>query len=191
MTNVIARLFTNPGQNAEGWSELAGAGRAKWIVRQSCHSADRVPVARDRTRLDTPPGRSFRSGPGILSARVKAAVTAFLWLSCCGVAMAQEPSAVAKREISHLFHYLEQSGCEFQRNGTWHGAGKAAGHLKKKYVYLLAKELVPTTEAFIERAASKSSLTGRTYRVRCAGSPAMESRVWFAAELLRTRKPPG
>lgn len=118
-------------------------------------------------------------------------IVAALLLLLSANAPAQEPSAVAKREIAHLFQFLERSGCEFQRNGTWHEPGKASAHLQKKYVYLLAKELVPTAETFIERAASKSSITGRPYRVRCTGHPAIDSRNWFTAELLRTRKPPG
>ena len=115
-------------------------------------------------------------------------IAATLLLLLSAAASAQEPSPAARKEIIHLFQSLEQSGCQFQRNGTWHNATKAAAHLQKKYVYLLAKELVPTTEAFIERAASKSSLSGKPYRVRCTGAADVDSRTWFTAELARWRR---
>ena len=117
-------------------------------------------------------------------------VTAILLLMLCAASTAQEPSRAARKEITHLFDYLEQSGCQFYRNGSWHDAKKAAVHLKKKYVYLLARELSPNAEIFIERAATKSSLTGAAYRVRCAGKPDAASAAWFSSELVRFRKAP-
>lgn len=115
-------------------------------------------------------------------------VVATLLLWCCASAIAREPSAATRKEIAHLFQSLGQSGCQFYRNGSWHDASSAAAHLQKKYVYLLAKQLVPTTEAFIERAASTSSLSGKRYRVRCAQQSDVDSRAWFTAELARWRK---
>lgn len=118
-----------------------------------------------------------------------------LVLSCLLVgaaanAPAQEPSRATHNEITHLFEHLEQSGCEFYRNGSWHDSKKASEHLRKKYVYLLAKELVPSTEAFIERAATKSSLSGKPYRVRCADRIEVQGSAWFDRELARWRNRP-
>ena len=31
-----------------------------------------------------------------------------------------EPSAQVQEEVNFLLAYVEQSGCEFYRNGTWH-----------------------------------------------------------------------
>jgi len=117
-------------------------------------------------------------------------LTAILLLTLCAGVTAQEPSRAARREIAHLFEHLEQSGCQFFRNGSWHEARKAAAHLRKKYVYLLARELSPNAEIFIERAATKSSVTDAAYRVRCAGNPDVPSAAWFSAELVRFRKAP-
>ena len=93
------------------------------------------------------------------------------------------PSAQAKREILGLMDALSTSSCEFQRNGTWHGRDEARKHLQRKYDYLLKKDLVATAEQFIERAASKSSLSGRAYQVRCPGQPAQPAATWFKTRL--------
>jgi Family of unknown function (DUF5329) len=71
--------------------------------------------------------------------------------------MAGEPSAIATKEISHLFECLNFSTCEFNRNGSWYKADKAAAHLNRKYEYLLRRNLVSSAEDFIERAATESS----------------------------------
>ena len=105
-----------------------------------------------------------------------------------GMAVAQDPPAPINKEIESLFSALESSGCEVQRNGSWYGAKRAAEHLRRKYDYLLKKRLVPTTQAFIDRAGSVSSLTGRPYQVRCPGKDVVESKAWFQHQLDRLRK---
>ena len=96
------------------------------------------------------------------------------------------PSAQARAEIAGLMDSLARSGCQFQRNGDWHDAAQARAHLQRKYDYLLKKGLVDTSEQFIQRAASKSSLSGRAYRVKCAGKE-QDAATWFDAQLRRLR----
>lgn len=102
---------------------------------------------------------------------------------------AQETPRQVAGEIESLFAALESSGCEFQRNGRWYAAGRASQHLRRKYDYLRDKGLAPTTAAFIEHAASRSSVSGNAYRVRCPGKPEIDSAAWFRQHLA-TRKPP-
>jgi Family of unknown function (DUF5329) len=102
------------------------------------------------------------------------------------IAQAAEPAAT-KTEIAHLFTTLETSGCQFNRNGSWYGAKEAAGHLTTKYKYLQDKDLVPTAEKFIERAATQSSLSGKAYQIKCADGAAQPSAPWFQAALLKYR----
>lgn len=97
----------------------------------------------------------------------------------------------SNEEIFHLFSYLETSGCEFYRNGSWHTGKDASAHLKKKYQYLLDRKLVSSAESFIERAAKKSSMSGQPYMVRCDKQAAIESGAWFSAELARYRQRSG
>jgi hypothetical protein len=103
-------------------------------------------------------------------------------------AVVAAPSPVAEREIDQLITALGTSGCEFQRNGSWHSAAKAQAHLRKKYAWLRKRDLVHTAEQFIELAGSKSSLTGRAYEVRCSGRPVVASAVWLRARLAQIRR---
>ena len=113
-------------------------------------------------------------------------LTTLCLLAFAGSASAA-PSATAKREIQGLMDALSTSSCEFQRNGTWHGRDEARKHLQRKYDYLLKKNLVDTAEQFIERAASKSSMSGKAYQVRCPGQPAQPAATWFTAKLKTLR----
>ncbi|MET0755008.1 MAG: DUF5329 family protein, partial [Pseudoxanthomonas sp.] len=90
-------------------------------------------------------------------------------LSIAALPALAAPSPAAKKEIAQLMDALSGSGCQFQRNGSWHGAAEARAHLQRKYDYLLKKDKVDTAEQFIERAASQSSMSGRAYRVQCQG----------------------
>ena len=102
------------------------------------------------------------------------------------VARADPPTSV-HIEVNFLLGYLEGSRCEFYRNGTWHDSKAAQAHLRDKYKYLVARNLVNTTEQFIERGATESSLSGQPYQVRCNGGAAVTSSQWLRDELARFR----
>ncbi len=102
---------------------------------------------------------------------------------------AAEP-VTTKTEIAHLFSTLEASNCQFNRNGTWHSAKEASAHLATKYKYLQDKDLVPTAEKFIERAATESSLSGKAYQIKCADGVVQPSASWFQAILWKYRGKP-
>ena len=101
------------------------------------------------------------------------------------------PSATTKTEINHLFAHLKSSGCQFNRNGKWYSAEAASEHLQSKYDYMLKRNMIDSTESFIERAAAGSSTSGKPYLVQCAGSTPVPSEAWFSAELSRLRAKPG
>ena len=96
------------------------------------------------------------------------------------------PSAATRAEIVGLLDALSVSGCRFQRNGSWYDATEARAHLQRKYDYLLKKSQVDTTEQFIERAASRSSMSGCAYRVKCGGTE-QDASAWFELQLIRLR----
>ena len=104
------------------------------------------------------------------------------------IPVAAEPPPAARREIALLFAQLEQSGCRFNRNGTWHNALEAREHLDRKYRYLADRGLADTAEAFIDAGASRSSTSGRPYQVQCAGTAVQDSGPWFRQELSRLRQ---
>ena len=97
-----------------------------------------------------------------------------------------EVSANIKQEITYLFTHLKSSGCEFNRNGSWYKADAAADHLNQKYEYLLGKGYISTTEDFIARAATESSMSHKAYRVKC-GATETNSATWFKEVLSKYR----
>jgi len=110
----------------------------------------------------------------------------FLLSGCFTAAQAAE-SATTKAEITHLFTVLETSNCQFNRNGSWHDAKDAAAHLHTKYQYLQNLNLVPSTEKFIDRAATESSFSNKAYQIKCADNVVQRSAPWFTAALLKYR----
>lgn len=115
--------------------------------------------------------------------------SAVLLGACMAVApcvMAQQ-SPRTKQEITHLLDAVGHPGCKFERNGTWHDPQAARSHLQDKYNYLEKKHLVSSAEDFIKGAATASSMSGRAYRVRCDGGPAVDSGPWLTDELRRYR----
>ena len=102
--------------------------------------------------------------------------------------MAGEPSVIAKKESSHLLEYLNSSTCEFNRNGSWYKADKAAAHLNRKYEYLIQIGRISSAEDFIERAATESSMSGKPYLVKCSNGSPVTSNSWFKEELAKYRR---
>lgn len=96
----------------------------------------------------------------------------------------------ARVEIDFLLSRLAASGCQFSRNGTWYTAAEAQAHLRRKLDYLVNKGAVASAEQFIECAASKSSVSGQAYQVRCAGNPPLPSGTWLYDELKLLRSAP-
>lgn len=90
-------------------------------------------------------------------------------------------------EINFLLGYLEGSDCQFYRNGSWYDSRAAQKHLREKYTYMMARTQIADTEYFIEKAASKSSLSGKEYAVKCNGGEPVSSSQWLREELERLR----
>ncbi|WP_232207608.1 DUF5329 domain-containing protein [Pseudoxanthomonas sp. J35] len=95
---------------------------------------------------------------------------------------------VAAAEIQALIARIGDSACRFQRNGRWHEADEAQSHLQRKYDWARRRGMSGDAEAFIGRAASRSSLTGRPYKVACAGQPERDAGDWFRAQLRELRQ---
>lgn len=112
------------------------------------------------------------------------ALGALAWTGTAGA----EPPAQAQREIRSLMDALPASGCRFQRNGKWYDGAAARDHLQRKYDYLLRRGLVDSPEQFIERAASRSSVSGKAYRVACPGQPERTAAEWFGERLQGLRR---
>lgn len=131
--------------------------------------------------------KTLHSDPCRLTRRSAAAALALLGLLAT-VPVRAAPALSMPMEVNFLLGYVEGSGCDFQRNGSWYTAQEAQGHLCDKFNYLTARNRLETTEQFIEGAATESSLSGRPYMLRCAGGPVISSHQWLSDELLRLRK---
>ena len=120
-----------------------------------------------------------------------AVALAALW-SAASVLAAGAPAVRTPpaKEIGQLIAALGDSGCQFQRNGSWHDARAAQTHLQRKYDWLLERKPQLSAEEFIELGASRSSMSGRPYQVRCPGKPQQPSAQWLRARLLELRARP-
>jgi hypothetical protein len=107
------------------------------------------------------------------------------------VAMVHVPIAVAsaptapQSEVEYLLGFIGMSGCEFFRNGSWHDSKAAQAHLRYKYEALASH--INSAEEFIEKAATKSSLSGQAYAVRCNDGPTIPNSQWLLEALARYR----
>jgi hypothetical protein len=118
---------------------------------------------------------------------MKAALVLLIFLIST-TAFGAELTPDAKNEIAYLFSHMETSGCEFNRNDSWHNATDASAHIQKKYQYLIKWDMLSSAESFIAGAATQSSITGQAYLVRCPGAPVIESSSWFRAALEKYRQ---
>jgi Family of unknown function (DUF5329) len=73
--------------------------------------------------------------------------------------------ASENEEIQYLLSFIGASDCIFIRNGDEHPSKEASEHLEMKYNHV--KKRIQTAEDFIDKIASKSSLSRRQYTVRC------------------------
>ncbi|AZC70170.1 DUF5329 domain-containing protein [Pseudomonas chlororaphis] len=117
------------------------------------------------------------------------------WLMAAGIGVLAVVSSAqaqttpqAAQEIKGLLDFVEHSQCQFVRNGTEYPAPQARQHLEKKLNYLEGKNMVSSAEDFIDLAATKSSMSGKAYEVRCPGGSQPAS-SWLKEELQRQRQP--
>jgi hypothetical protein len=100
---------------------------------------------------------------------------------------AETASTPVRLEINSLLDRLQSSGCQFNRNGTWYMASDAKAHLLNKLEYLEKRASVQSTEQFIDLAATRSSVSGVPYQVRCGNTAPVDSKLWLSIELEAVR----
>lgn len=89
-------------------------------------------------------------------------------------------NASENEEIEYLLSYTAASNCIFIRNGKEHPATEAREHLEMKYNHV--KRHIKTAEDFIDKIASKSSLSRKEYAIRCDGVQ-QQARLWLTQVL--------
>jgi len=91
-----------------------------------------------------------------------------------------------RHEVLHLLDFLRNSDCAMERNGKRYESEDAYSHVRRKYEYFRGE--IRTSEDFIEYSASKSTMSGKYYRVFCKDEPAVLTRDWFLEELRSYRE---
>ena len=89
-------------------------------------------------------------------------------------------------EIDYLLSTIGSSECVFVRNGKRHTAEKAEQHLRMKYNR--GRRYATSTEAFIDRLASKSSMTRKLYIIECPGAEPEPTGAWLTQRLEEKRR---
>lgn len=84
-------------------------------------------------------------------------------------------------EIDYLLRSIGASSCTFVRNGERHAAPEAESHLRMKYQR--GRHYATSAELFIERLASRSSLTREPYWVECPGMDPVMTSAWLTKRL--------
>jgi hypothetical protein len=95
-------------------------------------------------------------------------------------------SPATQLEIDHLLNFIRSSSCTIDRNGKTYVAVKAISHIEKKYAYF--EDEIKTTEDFIELSATKSTMSGKYYTVRCGDGEQIKTQEWLMQELKSLRE---
>ena len=121
-----------------------------------------------------------------MNVRLATMLGLMLGLSFMPLAQAK-PTEIAQIEINYLLGFIEVSGCEFYRNGSWYDSKKAQSHLRSKYEALVSRNLINTAEDFIDLGASASSMSGKPYEIRCGECKPVTTGPWLHDVLTRYR----
>ena len=106
-----------------------------------------------------------------------------LAISFAGVVRA---GSAADVEIDALIARVGQArDVVFIRNGSEHTASEAAAHLQRKRA--AAHVVFSSAERFIDLVGTRSSLTGRAYRVRLPDAREIDSATWLRGLLQEVR----
>lgn len=101
-------------------------------------------------------------------------------------AVAMAAPADDAREIARLIAEVERAdGVVFIRNGREHSAREAGAHLRRKWK--ASRGRIRSTDEFIRHLGTRSSVTGRAYRVRLGDGREIDSATWLR-ELLRAMR---
>lgn len=132
------------------------------------------------------PARDGRAGRSVVMVLRHGWHRILLLGALCAVSVCVN-AAETPKEIDGLIQAVGRSGCQFERNGKWYEAAAAQSHLQRKYDWLRKRDAAGTAEQFIERAATRSSISGKAYHMRCGDQASIPASEWFERELRRQR----
>lgn len=97
-------------------------------------------------------------------------------------------------KIEFLISQVEMLDAEFIRNGKSYSGKDAADHLRTKLAsakssLFAPKKSVWTAQLFIEKIASKSSLSGKEYQIKFKNGDTKNASAWFTEKLKEFKSP--
>ena len=102
----------------------------------------------------------------------------FLALATTTAIAATATTRTPAAEIEALIRRVADArGVIFIRNGSEYAAADAATHLRRKLD--ASKGRIRTPEAFIDKLGSRSSMSGKAYRVRLPDGRVLDSATWL------------
>lgn len=102
-----------------------------------------------------------------------------------GTTLASDRSPKTEAEIAFLLDHVRNANMSFIRNEQQHTPEEAYDHMQAKLRHFDRR--IDTTEAFIDYAASRSTLSGRDYRVRLPDGLEVTSRDYLLTLLAEFR----
>ncbi len=81
----------------------------------------------------------------------------------------------------YLLDFVANTACKYERNGTLYGGIEAQAHIKNKYYYFIEK--ISSAEDFIKYSATRSTLSGKKYKIFCEDMPVQYSGEWLLEAL--------
>jgi len=113
--------------------------------------------------------------------------TLLLVLAFATPALAKTPPAETAKIEALIAAVEARPDAVFIRNGSEHRADAAADHLRLKWRH--AGDRIANARDFIRYCATKSSLTGRKYRIRFKDGREVDSADFVLAELAKLETP--
>ena len=112
-----------------------------------------------------------------------------MWATAMATAAGAAPPPHEMSRIERLIRYVEaQKDMKFIRNGSEYSCSDAGRFLRGKMEAMGAE--VTTAREFIERIATKSSMSGRPYHVKFADGRMMPAADFLGEELKRIEAQP-
>ena len=106
-------------------------------------------------------------------------------LILAGMLFAGTAIADTQQEINHLLEFVANTSCQYERNGNVYDGARAEKHIKKKYDYF--KDKINSAEDFIKYSATKSTMSGKQYKIHCDSMATQNSSDWLLNELKKYR----
>jgi hypothetical protein len=110
-------------------------------------------------------------------------------LTIAGLLLVGTAIADTQQEINHLLEFVSNTTCQYERNGTFYDGARAEQHIKTKYEYF--KDEIHSAEDFIKYSATKSTMSGKRYKIHCADMAIQNSSDWLLDELKKFRDSQG